>query len=137
MPHLSRIAIRLAFFHAWLGFGLATLIIAQKGQPNIFSAQIASWVLAHVNLLLVGWMVQLALGVAYWILPRLPNTRTERGRFGFAVSAFVCLNGGVWIYTGGILWAWGELQILGLALQILAILNYGIHVYPRIRPTIV
>lgn len=137
MPNLSRIAIRMAFLNAWFGFGLATLIIAQKGQSNIFSGQIAGWVLAHVNLLLVGWMVQLALGIAYWILPRLPNTRTERGRFGFAVSAFVCLNGGVWIYTFGILSTWVELQILGLALQILAILNYGIHIYPRIRPTIV
>ena len=34
MPKLSRIMIRLAFLHCWVGFGLATLLISRKGLPE-------------------------------------------------------------------------------------------------------
>jgi hypothetical protein len=147
MPALSRVMIRLAFVYCWLGFGLAALLISRKGLPELFDSTLWQayswqWLPAHVDMLLLGWMVQLSLGTAYWILPRLPNTGSERGRFGFAIGATVLLNSGVIIFTGAvILAAWQPailwIQTIGLAFQLAAIAAFAIHAWPRIRPAIV
>lgn len=137
MPALSRQMIRGAFLNLWFGFGFATLLIAWKSKPDTFPNEVGGWILAHVDLLLVGWMVQLAMGVAYWIFPRLPETRSERGRYPFAYSAAFFLNLGVWCYTFGVIQAWGWLQVVGLLAQVGAIGAYAYHIAPRVRPTIV
>lgn len=137
MPLLSRRMIHGAFFNLWCGFGIATLLMVWKGKPDLLPAAIGGWLLVHVDLLLVGWMVQLAMGVAYWILPRLPKTVTQRGRYGFALGAAVMLNIGVWGYSLATIagWEWG--QVLGLAAQLVAVCAYAIHIAPRIRSAIV
>lgn len=137
MPALSVQMIRGAFLNLWFGFGLAVLLIGWKGNPDVFPNTIGGWILAHVDLLLVGWMVQLAMGVAYWIFPRLPETRTERGRYAYAYGAAFFLNAGVWCYTFAIIQGWGWLQIVGLAMQVSAICAYAYHIAPRVRPAIV
>ena len=139
MPPLSRRMIRLAFLNCWLGMSLASFILAAKGQPDLFTGRVWQWLPAHVNLLLVGWMLQLSMGVAYWILPRLPWTLTKRGRVEFAIVAAFALNGGVWIFSGGyILFPFSIwLPLLGLALQFLGVWAFIIHALPRIRPTFV
>jgi hypothetical protein len=139
MPLLSKQMIRSAFLNLWFGFGLATLLMIWKAKPAWLpdSYPIGGWILAHVDLLLVGWMVQLAMGVSYWIFPRLPETRTERGRYGYAYGAALLLNLGVWSYTFALIQTWGWLQVLGLAAQAAAIGAYAYHIKPRVRPTIV
>jgi hypothetical protein len=142
MPTLSRWMIRLALFHAWVGTGVAALLLSNKGRPELFPDWMGGWILAHVNLLLVGWMIQLAMGVAYWIMPRLPNSLTERGRYGAMLGAAGLLNSGVWLYSAGIMavywWPDGRLlQPLGLGLQWLALLAFAYHHWPRLRPVIV
>lgn len=146
MPALSRMMIRLAFVHCWIGFGLAALLISRKGLPELFDSTLWQayswqWLPAHVDMLLLGWMVQLSLGTAYWILPRLPGTVSERGRFGFAISAAILLNSGVIIFAGAvILAAWQPevlwVQTVGLTLQLAALVAFAIHAWPRIRPAI-
>lgn len=134
MPSLSRYMIRAAFINLWLGFGFAMAVMIWKGQPQRVSADIGGWILVHVNLLLVGWMVQLALGVAYWIFPRLAQSVNQRGRVGFASAAFGLLNGGVWAYTLGVVGQWGWLQVAAVLAQLLALVAYAYHIAPRIRP---
>lgn len=139
MPPLSRIMIRLAFLNCWLGITMASLILATKGQPNLISGRAWQWLPAHVNLLLVGWMLQLSLGVGYWILPRLPHTVNKRGRVKIAISAAFLLNGGVWSLSGSYLifprsiW----LPLLGLTLQFLGVFAFTLHALPRIRPVLI
>jgi len=137
MPNLSKQMIRCAFFNLWFGFGFATLLMVWKGKPHLLPPQVGAWILAHVDLLLVGWMVQLAMGVSYWIFPRLPETRTERGRYAFAYGAALLLNLGVWAYTLALVVAWGWLQVGGLAAQLAALLAYAYHLAPRVRRTII
>ena len=137
MPPLTVKMIRMAFLNLWIGFGFATLLIAWKGKPNVFPNEIGAWILAHVDLLLIGWMVQLAMGVGYWIFPRLPDSRTKRGRYLFAYGAALLLNIGVYCYTVGIILALGWLQLFGLAAQLGAVCAYAYHIAPRVRPTIV
>lgn len=56
-----------------LGFTLGLLLLVNKGVP----IHPALWRLlpAHAEFLLLGWTLQLALGVAYWILPRFGTRR--------------------------------------------------------------
>ncbi len=112
------------------------LLMVWKGQPDLLLGVVGGWVPTHVDLLLVGWMVQLAMGVGYWIFPRLPYTLTHRGRYPYALSAVILLNVGVIVYVIATLiaWAWGE--VLGLGVQVLAIASYIYHLVPRVRSTI-
>ena len=145
MPTLSRWMVRAALLNVWLGFSIAAAMLSWKGVPQLISASVWRWLPAHINLLLVGWMVQLAMGVAYWIMPRLPFSVNVRGRFAWALAAAILLNGGVWLHVGAIIastwidWQPGflYLQATGLILQALATLAFVIHLIPRIRPTIV
>lgn len=136
MPPLSKQMIRAAFLNLWLGFGFASLLMLWKGQPDLLPATVGAWILAHVDLLLVGWMVQLAMGVSYWIFPRLPQTLTLRGRYRYAYSAAFLLNLGVWGYTLAMVANWGAVQVLALLLQVVAVLAYGYHIAPRVRSAI-
>jgi hypothetical protein len=139
MPLLSRWMIRLAFFDLWVGFTIAALLLSRKGLPERISGEFWQWMPAHYDLLLVGWMVQLSLGVAYWILPRI--ARHERGRPRMAGGGAIALNVGVMIFAGAVMispwvdWSDGllSLQVIGLALQLLGMLSFAGHLLPRIR----
>src|SRR5262245_56345456 len=92
MPRLSQLMIRSAL--VWLGLGstIGGLVLCNKGVP-LFAWL---WVLraAHIHILLVGWTVQLACGVAFWILPRL-DARGSRGDERLVWLCYGALNTGV------------------------------------------
>lgn len=92
MPTLACWFIRASLGYLTLGFTAGALILAAKGA----AVGAGAWRLlpAHTELLLVGWTVQLAMGVAFWILPRFEGGRS-RGTEALAWSAFVLLNAGV------------------------------------------
>lgn len=131
MPRLSCWFIRLALIHFLLGFSIGMLLLWHKGIP----LHPLLWLLlpTHIELLLVGWTLQLAMGVAYWILPRF---QTDRRSPYLAWSAFIALNLGVWVivslsfvrvYTN-------ELQLLGRTLEVGGILAFLAHAWPRVKP---
>jgi hypothetical protein len=76
MPFLSRLLIRTALIWLAVGSTVGGLLLAQKGYP--LAAWLWSLRYTHVHILLVGWTMQLASGVAFWILPRL-DTSGSRG----------------------------------------------------------
>lgn len=136
MPRLSRYLIRLAFLNLWFGFALANILMIWKAKPNLLPPAVGGWILAHVSLLLIGWMGQLALGVSYWIFPRLGFPLTERGRSVAAYAAAISLNLGVWGYSLGLILGIDWLQGGGLGAQIFAVIAYAYHIVPRIRTTL-
>jgi cbb3-type cytochrome oxidase subunit 1 len=79
VPALSVWSIRAALLYLGTGFTLGGLMLAAPGL-QLPQAVIRLRPL-HTELLLVGWMVHLAFGVAYWILPRSMKirSRTRRG----------------------------------------------------------
>lgn len=92
MPRISQLMIRTALLYLALGTTIGGLLLAEKGLrlwPWL-------WVLrpGHVQMLLVGWVVQLACGVAVWILPRL-DAAGSRGDLRLVRVAYGALNGGV------------------------------------------
>ena len=68
MPRLSVIIVHTALVYLGVGFTLGALILFQKGVP--YSAAVWPLLPMHIEFLLVGWTLHLALGMAYWILPR-------------------------------------------------------------------
>jgi hypothetical protein len=131
MPRLSIWFIRTALLYLLLGFTLGALMLWNKGVP----VHPLLWRLlpAHIEFLFFGWTVQLALGVTYWILPRL---RARRGNPALAWSAFVLLNLGVWL--AGLAPLLGAPAIAGFAGRLAetgAAVAFALQAWPRIKPT--
>jgi hypothetical protein len=89
---LSQVIIRTALLWLGVGFTIGGLTLANKGVP--FLPWLWTLRMPHVHMLLVGWMVQLAYGVAFWILPRL-DASGNRGNVLLVRVCYVALNGGV------------------------------------------
>ena len=92
MPYLSRLMIRTALVWLALGYTLGGLLLLNKGLP------VLAWLWAlrytHVHMLLIGWTVQFAFGVAFWILPRL-DASGARGDERLVWLCYAALNVGV------------------------------------------
>jgi hypothetical protein len=150
MPRLSVWFIRAALLYLALGFTLGMLLLANKGV--LISPTIWQLLPAHIEFLLLGWTVQLALGVAFWILPRW---QTQRGDVRGAYLAFFLLNLGIWcvvlapwldlwrttmLDTGrsiGPAAAWGVgswLLTFGRACEAAAAGTFALHAWPRVKP---
>ncbi|HRA68121.1 MAG TPA: hypothetical protein PL187_19000 [Caldilinea sp.] len=130
MPRLSAWFVRAALSYLTLGFTFGALMLANKGIP----LHPLLWRLlpAHIEFLLFGWTVQLAFGVAFWILPRW---QTQRGDLRPAWAAFILLNGGIWLVVlGG--WSNGPAWWLaaGRLLEVAAMAAFAVHAWPRVKP---
>lgn len=125
----------------WLALGstIGGLLLLNKGLPLLPWL----WLLrfTHVHLLLVGWTVQFACGVAFWILPRLDAAGT-RGDERLIWLCYGSLNAGVILAAindplGAVLAAkdvlW-PLPVLAGLLYLVAISAFVIHAAPRVVP---
>ena len=137
MPRLSQLMIRTALIWLALGATIGGLVLFNKGVPLLPWL----WVLraAHIHILLVGWTVQLACGVAFWILPRL-DAGGSRGDERPIWLFYGTLNTGVML---GALYE--PLASVGLApggvayivvggLYLIAAIAFFVHTWPRIAP---
>jgi hypothetical protein len=85
-----------------------------------------------MELLLVGWMVQLALAIGYWILPR--RAGEGRGNERLAWGSLLLLNAGVLsVGLGSVLAAPAFVLIAGRTAELLAALGFAAHAWPRVR----
>ena len=139
MPRLSRLMIRTALVWLALGYTVGGLLLLNKGLPLLPWL----WTLrfTHVHLLLIGWMVQFACGVAFWILPRL-DASGARGDERLVWLCYAGLNTGVVLAAlhDPLAAAFGETMIMQLmlvgagVLYIVAIAAFAAHAAPRIVP---
>ncbi len=128
MPRLTVWALRGALASLLVGFSLGMLMLANKGVP--FWPGARGLLPAHIELLLVGWLAQLALGMAYWILPRFSGG--SRGNTTLVAAAVALLNLGVWLVAlQGLL---GALLLAGRICEALAGGLFALHAWGRIRP---
>lgn len=127
MPKISVWLIRLALLSLIVGWSIGSILLASRGM--IFWSW--AWYLRplHIELLLFGWMVQLAFGVASWILPRTASRSGSRP----LVITLVALNAGVWL--AGIAEAIGTswLVAAGRILEVVAVLTFAWYIWPRVR----
>jgi hypothetical protein len=122
--------LRGALLYLGAGLTLGALLLADKGLR--FFPALWVWLPVHMELLLVGWFVQLVMGVAYWIFPRFGLSQAARGREGLAWLAFVLLNVGIW--TVGVCamagWSFGA---LGRSAELAAAAVMAMNIWSRTR----
>lgn len=131
MPKLSIWFIRSSFVYLLSGFTAGGLLLIQKGinlYPKI-------WLLlpVHIEWMFMGWIFQLAMGVAFWILPRSAQPPI-RGNETIVVIAYVLLNLGILIIFFESLTQMNEwMSFGGRILEAMAAILFAIHAWPRIR----
>jgi len=87
---------------------------------------------AHIEFLLIGWIVQLTMGVAFWILPRYWK-RPRRPKKNYVLVAFVLLNLGIWLVVAGTtLRAGSWVFFAGRVAEVGAILFFALHSWRRV-----
>lgn len=72
MPRPSVWFIRLALSYLLVGFTFACLLLSNKGLA--YAPWLWRLLPAHIEILLVGWTAQLAMGVIFWIAPRFQSS---------------------------------------------------------------
>jgi hypothetical protein len=127
MPRVSAWFIRASLCHLVAGFSIGALLLASKGVRLGFDP----WALRplHIEMLLVGWMIQLVMGVAIWIFPRFVLRRAPRRSTVTAWAALALINIGVlFVACGERLLAAGRLAEIGAAA------SFAIHLWGRVSP---
>lgn len=130
MPRLSQWFVRAAFMYLLLGFTVGALLLAHKGLP--LHPVLWSWLPAHIEFLLFGWVVQVTMGMAFWILPRYWQ-KPRRPKEGYAQIAFILLNLGIWLVVAGTTFRAGQWFLpAGRAVEMAAVAFFALHAWRRI-----
>ncbi len=134
MPRTSRWFIRASLVYLALGFTLGAMLLFNKGVP--LAPAVARLLPAHVEFLLVGWVIQLVMGVATWIFPRFGVPHSAYGSEAAAWLAFALVNAGVWLAALGPL-ATGRvsdvLPLIGRLAEAAAAVVFAANVWARVR----
>ena len=131
MPSLSCWFIRASLAYLVAGFTLGALMLTLKAVVRYDGMGLL--MTPHVEFLLIGWTVQVTMGVAFWILPRFEGG-TSRGAVGYAWLAFALLNVGV--ILAGLGPVLGDaIRLAGRAAEAGAAFAFGLHAWRRIRRT--
>lgn len=129
MPRLSVWFVRASLLYLFLGFTFGALILADKGIP--YDPPVWNLFPVHVEFLLIGWLVQLAMGVAFWILPRF-GLGAPRGNVRLIWASFVLMNAGILISAMQI---WLPVAILiGRVFEVGAGIIFVTGLWRRVKP---
>lgn len=132
MPRLTVWMVRAALLNLGIGFTIGAVMLYHKGNP--LDAGIWRLLTAHMDVLLLGWTMQLAMGVAFWIMPRFPGER-KYGIEWLAWLAFALINLGV-LTVAASAWAGSVgnvIALVGRGAELGAALAFAVHIWPRIK----
>jgi hypothetical protein len=130
MPRLSCWFIRAALIYLAVGVTFGALLLFHKGIP--FEPFVWRLLPVHVEFLLFGWTVQLAMGVAFWIFPRFWRSRGSETPAWLALGLInlgVCLAG-----LGPLLGAPALVILLGRLAEAGAAAAFALHIWSRVKP---
>lgn len=125
---VSRWLVRTALLYLVAGAALGGLLLAAPAAGGL------GWWRAHAELMLYGWVLQLAMGVAYWILPK-HAAGPPRGPKALASAIHPLLNAG--IVTSAVAWlAMLPPPVLaaGRTLELSAVMLFAVVAWPRVKP---
>lgn len=128
MPTLSVRLVRTALLCLVIGAALGGVLLAAPTAGG------AGWWRAHAELMLFGWVLQLTMGVAYWILPKHAAGQI-RGPELLAAWIHPLLNAGVGICVV----AWlallpAAVLAAGRLLELSAVAAFAAVAWPRVKP---
>ncbi len=140
MPPIARAFVKAAFAYFVAAFVLGALMALDQWLS--FSRWLRAVYLSQLHLLVVGWITQLAIGVAYWIFPRYRKEQDvePRGSDSLAWAVFITLNAGLLLrflfepfhLMGGGGWLAALVALSGV-LQALSALGFGWLIWGRVR----
>ena len=137
MDRVSSWMVRASF--GWLLAGVTTgaVMMVDDRVPGAWRGWMGT---THAHMLMVGWLLQFALGVAFWLLPR---SRAPKRPLGYAerpaLVAVIVLNAGMLLRAlgepaerAGHASGWTELAlVLSAAAQVAAIVSFVSQLWPR------
>lgn len=130
MPLPSRWMIRGSFIYLLVGFLLGAILLINKAYP--FYPQLWTLLGIHIEVLIFGWIIQLTLGTAYWILPKNRAKQTRKIKKPALVMA-VLLNGGILLNISDPLFQfWNHAWVAGRSLELLAVVLFILLHWERI-----
>lgn len=134
MPAVSRALVRLSLLNLIAGASLGAALLLTKS--GLVSPRVWTLLDAHIDLVLGGWLLQFAAGVAWWILPRRPGGRARRPAAALLLGAGLVNAGSVASVAGSLAGAealaiWARLLLAGAATCFAA----GIASRVRMPPT--
>jgi hypothetical protein len=140
MPPLARAFVKTAFVYFIAAFLLGALMAIDRWL------NLGRWLkvvyVSQLHLLVVGWISQLAIGVAYWMFPRFLKDQKPcpRGSDRLAWAVFAGLNAGLLLrfvvepfyLMAPATWLAALVALSGL-LQALAAVGFGLLIWGRVR----
>ncbi|GAB4415517.1 MAG: cbb3-type cytochrome c oxidase subunit I [Anaerolineales bacterium] len=131
MPRLSRIAVRLSQVYLVVGSTFGALMLANKGIP--FAPTLWALLPSHVDVMFLGWMTQFALGIAFWILPRIAGS-APRGNEYWSRAGFALLNVGICISVLAPAWPTQHVLMIARGFELTGVILFSIGNWLRIYP---
>ncbi len=132
MPRQSVWFIKASFLYLVVGFTIGGLMLANKGV--LFAPLVVTLLPMHMEFLLLGWLVQLAMGVIFWISPRFTGA-TPRGNVGLISLAFWFFNTGILLVSFAPYLHPGWLRLMGKSMEVTAVVGFGFGTWKRIKPS--
>jgi hypothetical protein len=136
MTDYSKWACRIALIYMVIGFTIGAMMLADKGF--ILFPRIVVYLPVHYEFLLMGWILNMAFGVAYWMFPRFTPKETGMRSRGFVRAAWIglfLLNAGILIFASTIVFSLSsQWQILGRLLEASGVVAFAINAIPRVKP---
>ncbi len=122
MPAASAWMVRISLLYLSAGSVAGAVMLS-----GIFSS--ASLRFVHTDWMLVGFMLQLAFGVASWILPRTPKRKSTVPVW----AVLIATNVGILIATVGSAMGDGHVLGLGRVVMVLSAACFAAYIWPRVR----
>lgn len=130
MPRLTVWMVRTALLQLGVGFTFGMLILFNKGIP--FDPFVWQFLPVHIEMVFLGWTIQLGMGVAFWVLPRF-STADRYGQERLGWLGYVLFNSGVLIFVLGV---WTDvvwLPLAGRTLELAAVVSFVFMIWPRVK----
>ena len=131
MPRLSVYFVRASMVNLILGFTFGGFLLANKGI--LISPSIWALLPIHIEFTFIGWMIQLAIGIAFWILPRFSDEH-PRGNESWSWGTFILLNTGITCIVLQSLFGVQWLSFTGRIFEALALISFVIGNWRRVKP---
>lgn len=105
MPLTSRVSVKASIMYLALGAVLGAILLINRWLP--LGSAVAALRASHVQFLVVGWLTQLIIGVAWWLFPPLAiglrddaplpvrRGQSQRGSEALFWTGLACLNAGI------------------------------------------
>ena len=130
MPQLSRRYIQMAFFNLIWGLTFGALLLYHKGVP--LTPLLWRLLPLHIELMLVGWLLQFIMGIGFWIFPRFWRSR---GNDTPVRRAFWLLNIGVWLAgLSGVFALPAAIFLAGRIFELASSTLFVLYAWRRIKP---